>query len=761
MQGPASRRRFLALAGQGMAWLTALPLVGCGGDSDPASTDGGGGGGTVDGAGTPGTPVNSELRASTLESVRASVATLAAGNDHFDTAALIQALQGLPGLATIGQSTTVGNVWARFTDGRYLVIPNNLVPPARTLSGAARAQPLAHREQPLASGEFDMPMKLVAQQYRQLDMLGQVPISTAVDAAHLCLDWVGPDTLPQLRRMAVGRGFMLPEVQTLQPPDVGFDNGIDGLRNVSDDGVLFITGSAAQAGDDATPFTVICSGTPATEANLARHEALLSSGELVYAVALRGVDGQWQPVPCLAFGIAFAMNRDWRFPGESIAIFNLSGAPSLAEWIEPLRSVGLRHILGWQQPVSWQRLLAFGDDLIQLNLATNNLDGTLLRQPSEPRLNSYGMGETLEHLQRRGVATDGEAGDAVFYRQEFEPARMVNMLLPSIEYATVNENTLDIELVGQFGRAMDGSPLALKPGAPASAGLQANVVFGTRDSGRFDEPLLSRAADPLLDGRQPLAQPQWPGELLQTVLGRDDLARGGYLQVINGGRCSNVVPITHWDIPIQAAITIDDLRVDLTVNLRLRADVHGWRLGPEGYPRNGAPLGVLAASVHSSARYTASGSIDYYDAPTRTRTTVSWSGSGSLANEIGNFEVNGSLTLLWDSLETQLASLTVISTRALHDQLKVTEQFDVNGQLLRRSETPSTVPVSLSAAGPDLNGELKFRFDADWNLLSGNFEMLPVNVDILPTPPQRVLRTVLSWPRVTPDFAPRKDFGGT
>ena len=69
--------------------------------------------------------------------------------------------------------------------------------------------------------------------------------------------------------------------------------------------------------------------------------------------------------------------------------------------------------------------------------------------------------------------------------------------------------------------------------------------------------------------------------------------------------------------------------------------------------------------------------------------------------------------------------------------------------------------TSLSAAGPGLNGELKFRFDTDWNLLSGNFEMLPVNVDILPTPPQRVRRTVLSWPQVAPDFAPRKDFGGT
>jgi hypothetical protein len=70
---------------------------------------------------------------------------------------------------------------------------------------------------------------------------------------------------------------------------------------------------------------------------------------------------------------------------------------------------------------------------------------------------------------------------------------------------------------------------------------------------------------------------------------------------------------------------------------------------------------------------------------------------------------------------------------------------------LRRTETPSKAPVTLVAGGPWLSGDLKFRFDTDWNLLSGGFEM----------PPQRVRRTALSWPQVTLDFAPRKDFGGT
>lgn len=768
MKALESRRGFLAGTGQGMVWLSLGGLAACGGGGDAPDPDAGSGGSSGSGSGSgsgagsggpvAGTPFTLAQRLATLDAVRERVASLAAGAPTFDNAALVQALRALPGLDLVGSSPAVGNVWARFTDGRYLVVPNNLLPPAPT--GQAQAKPLAaQREQAAATGGDDMPAKLVAQQYRQLDMLGQVPSSSAVDAAHLCLDWVDADTLPKLRKMAVGCGFVLPEIQRSDPPDVGIDNGIDGLQTVGGDGVFFITGCAAQVGDDATPRSVICSGSAATEANLARHELALARGLLVFAVAMRGVQGSWEPVPCLAFGPEFVVEHRWRFPTESVAIFNLAGAPGLSDWVPTLYAAGVRHILAWARPVSWQRLLAFGDDLIQLNLATNNLDGRLRREPSEPRLRSYGIGETLAHLQRRGVASDGGAGDAVSYLQERQPALMVNSLLPTIDSVTLNENSLQIELVGQFGRAAVGN--ALSSAAPTQARLPAMVVVGTRDDGRFAEPLLARAADPLLEGWQALASPQWPGELLQTVLQRDDLARGGYVQVVNGGRCSNAVPITHWEIPIQAVTTIDELVLSLTVTLRLRADVHGWRLEPEGFARNGRSQGEMTASVHSRADYQASGSISHYDATTSTRTTITWSGSGGVSNAIGAFEVNASLTLLWDSRETLFLSLNVASARATHAQLTVTEKFDANGQLLRRTESQGSVPVSLVAAGPGSNGVFQFRFDPQWNLLAGAFEMPPVDSRILPAPPERMRRTRLTWPQVRPDFAPRRDFGGT
>ena len=754
------RRRFLTCAGPGMVWLSTAGLAACGGGGDPdnagtgvgngggSNTGGSTGGGTSAGGGTSvGGTITVQQRAATLQAVSDAVARLSAGSDGFDSSALVREMQSIASLVEVGQSARVGNVWARFSDGRWLVVPNNLRGLAPTGSAQDRSQQAARaRPKSTSNAEFDTPAILVARQYRQLDMLGQVPIGSSVDAAHLCLDFVDATTLPNLRKMAVGRGFVLPEIQATQPVDVGIDNGVRGLADVRGDGVFFITAPAAQGGDDATPYTLICTDTPGNEANLAAFEPELSAGALAYAIKLRGVDGAWQAHPCLAMSAQFVRTRAWRFPAESIGIFNLSGAPELSDWIPVLEGAGLRHVLGWRQAVSWQRLLAFADDLIQFNLATNNLEGRLVRQAPEPRLRAYGMADTLGHLIDRGL-TGGR--DAVFYLQERQPSLFVNTILPTIERALIRETRGELELNGQFGaRAWTDDVVP-------------RIAVARTEGQRFAEPLLWRAADPPLGGNETLRDPLWQGQLLQTVLdGRDPLERGGYVQVFNGGRCSNVVPITHWEIPIQAVTSVDELTLAVTITIRLRADVHGWRLGPEGSPRNGFVQTPLEGSVHSSARFSASGSISQFDSVRRTLTTVSWLGSGSIGNAIGAFLVYLNGTLWWDS--RRLAPLAVgVGGGTAFQQRTVVEEFDINGVLLRRNETTVDLPVTAAAAGAGPNGEFAMSFDPDWNLMSGQFEALPAESDLLPTPAKRLQRTRLSWPLVRPDFAPRLDYGGT
>ncbi len=758
------RRQFLSRAVQGMVWLSAGGLGACGGSGDGDDAGNGGNGGGGGGGSTNLTP---EQRSAILQAVKASVQGLATGKPRFDSAALVSALQTTSGISRAGTAAATRTVWAQFSDGRYLVVPNNLEPgvavggsaPRMQAQAAPRAAAADGTKRRLASGA-EQPSMLVAQQYRQLDMLGPVPIGESTEAAHLCADFVNESTLPNLRKMAYGLGFTLPPEQVAQPPDRGHDNGLPGLASVGGDGVLFITGCGAQVGPEDTPRSAICTATPATAANLALYESDLASGTVVVAVTMRYAGNEWVPEPCLAITAAYVESRTWIFPAESVAILNLTGAPDLADWVQAFRRGNLRHVMGWRQPVSWQRLLAFGDDLIQLSLATNRLDGRLAAALREPRLRAYGLGETLTYLQQQGIAGAG-GRDALSYLQEPEPALYVNTLVPTIKYVTIRENNLDIELVGQFGRAAAGTPLGRRPGQPENTDMSPQVLVGTDAVTRPTEPLLARAAEPLLARREALRDPSWPGDLLPTRLDPSQLERGGYVQVVNGGRCSNAVPITHWEIPFRAITTIDELTLDLTVTVRLRADVHAWRMEPGAWPRSDAAQGTLASSMHCSALYTASGSIQHDDAASHTRTTITWSGGGGFANALGNPVISFTVQLLWQSRRSVVAILTVQEPGRTHPQKKVVEQFDSNGELLHRTETDEDVPVSLLALGPGASGELVISFDDEWRLLGGSFDMLPVDSSILPAPPQRVMRTRLTWPTVTPDFPPVKDFGGT
>lgn len=760
------RRRFLGQAAEGMVWLTAGSLAACGGGGGEGAAGGTGGTGGTGGGGGGTSAVSPEQRLGALEAVRAQVAALAAGGPVFDAGALVASLQSLPAITRAGVAVATSTVWAEFNDGRYLVVPNNLAVAGATGSASSgRKRALGIRRgsgadgtaRRLASDGFDKPSLLVGQQYRQLDMFGRVPTSAAVEAAHLCQDFVGADTLPDLRRMAIGLGFTLPPEQSAEPPDAGHDNGLAGLASVGGDGVFFVNACGAQVGPEDRPFTAICTATSATEANLARYEGDLAAGAAVYAVAMRGDGSSWQPQPCLAITASFVDRHRWLFPTESVAVLNLSGAPDLADWVAALRRANLRHVMAWRKPVGWQRMLAYADDLMQLGMATNRLDGRLLSLRRVPRLRAYGLGETAFYLESRGLAG---AADSLLYLQENVPQLFVNTLVPTIDYVTVNEHTLDIELVGQFGRAMPGTPRGPHIAQPVNTEMNAQVIVGTSDAGTWGEPLLARAADALLSGHEALPDPGWPGDLLQTRLQERQLERGGYVQVVNGGRCSNVVPITHWEIPVQVVTTIDGLTLTLTVNVRLRADVHGWRLDPEDAEYNGQPQASLQGSVHSRVDYRASGSAEHYDAPSRTRTTLTWAGSGGAANAIGDFRVFFEAMLLWGSRETFFAQLDV-RLAGTYQQRRVVEQFDVNGQLLRRTESTTDEPVALTVAGPGVQGALTLAFDRQWNLQAGQFEQLPVNSDLLPAPPQLVRQTRLSWPQVAPEFAPRDDFGGT
>lgn len=744
------RRRLLALGGQAIGWWALGALAGCGGGEGADGGEGDGGtappppaasdlqGAGVAAAGTPGAPVSAAQRLATLQAAQARTAQLAAGGVRFDAVALAQALLAEPTLQRVGLSSRMDNLWARFTDGSLLVVPHNLAPAA---PATAQAAPAARRR--AAAAGSDLPAVLTAPQYRQLDMFGELPFASTPDTVHLSSDDIGPDTLPALRRMALGRGFVLPALQQQPAPDSGVDNGIAGLAAVADDGVFFITACGAQAGPDDTPRSVICTATAADEASLALYAADIAAGRVVPCVTWRAVGGAWQPFAALAITVDFVRQAGWSFPVNSLGILNVTGGGALADWHGALGAAGLDNLVAWEQAVPWQRMVAFADDLIQLSLATNRFDSRLLRQDDTPRLRAYGVGPTLEHLQALGVTAGG-----IWYAPSHAPERFVGTLLPTIDYALIDEERERIELVGQFGARADtanGRPAIRTARTPGPA---------------FTLPELAHAADgPLGDG-DPLPGPNWAGNLLSTDLRPGQLAEGGYLQVFNGGRTSNVVPVTHWTIVVRAATTVDALTLDIDLTLHLRADVHGWRLGPTAEPRNGIPQTSLSTMTESFAAYRAAGTISRRDDSRRTVTTVDWSGSGRIDNvRLAPRQVTMVGLMDWASRRLTMPQVVVNGTAVIR-QHKVVEQFDVNGELLSRTETTDEVPVQLQAYGTG-DGSLELQFDDGWKLQAGAFDLPPEPSDVLPAPPQLLRRTRLTWAAVEAACPPADTYGGT
>ncbi len=728
-----TRRRLLALGGMTLWTLSGLGGCGGGGDAPPSAPPTGGGPGPgAPGGGSPGTPVGPSQRLDTLDAVTREVMALAAGGLRFDPDELVRRLQALPTLQSVGVSTRMQNVWARFTDGRALVVPNNLRPaPA---SASALNAP-SRRRRALADAGDDFPLMLTAPQYRQLDMFGQPPADSSVDAVHFSLPFIETDTLPKLRRIAMGRGFSLPEQQTIEPPDVGHDNGIEGLKGIGGDGVFFINGCAAEFVGDSGSVSTICTATPANALTEERYATLLERNVLTYAVCWRGVDGAWVPLPCLAITPAFAEAFRWAFPPASVGIFNLTGGPMLSDWVDVLRSAGLRHMMGWQEPVPWQRAIAFGDDLMRLLLAVGHFEGDPARYgvTTPPPLRAYGVGETLGFLANAGLA--GPRGmSGMIYLQETNARTYVNTLLPTIDYIAFHEGEDHFELHGQFG--------AQQP--------EGEVRFGG-SLGRFDEPMLASADPPLL-GQPPSRSPEWAGDLIKGPLD-DALARGGYVQVFNGGRHSNLVPVTFWELPVEVVTTISGgLRVVVTVTLHLRADMRGYRLLPTDRPGDQSPFMPWASMLGSRAEHVASGSISASEAGTTT--TISWSGSGSVGNAPGLRLVIGDG--VFDRARRSF-QVFVNAAGGRYDERTLVQRLNTETRQLETvRDTTESKPVGVGAP-TDPSRPLEFFFDERWRVMAGSYEGSEEEISLLGT---RTRRTSLSWQAAEPRFAPEDGVGG-
>jgi len=758
----SQRRRWLTWAASGLVVLNLPGLAGCGGGGEDDGPSGSTGGGTPPPPPPPsppappapppvGTSPESNQAAQATQSALAALTARAGRTPGFDASAAAAELALTGAFARTGVDASSQTAWGRTVAGRWLLVvldPRRVVGAAPGPSAAASAlPPLARRglaggaaappgRKSALSAGTELPRLLVARQMRLLDMLG--PIARQGAAHHVAAD-VGPRTLPDLRAIATARGLQL----VPQTPDAAFEfaqeTTVEGLKAVRGDGVFFVNSFGSTVSDPAD--TVAALATVSAIATTTRafvrasdgstsaepaYEADLAAGRLVNLVVpdLRSETPLYRAV--LGITPDFGRFYDWQFEPNSLAWLNVAGGGIVGGWQGMLGARGAKTLVGWSQGVAMAQMLAVAEDFFHLTLATNAFDGPLaggLRRT--PRLRNYGNGETLEFLTNRGLAGSSELA----YFPQANPAEYVNVLTPTLDYVLVQEPDETCELVGQFGAERDGS-LRL-----------------ARSLNSFSEPLMARATDPTVAFGETLRIREWKGDFVRAELPRN--LQGGYLQLFNDGRWTNAVQLTYWELPFTVRARIDDLLLDVTLRMRLRGDIRGYRLRPDQPPLEQKPGVLLSSMLGTSADWSASGSIERTEGDSTTR--IEWSGSGNVT-DLGPAFAAAGLANVSSRIELDarvMRALLLFSAPGLRERTVVTRQG--------RVQSDTTVEMTAGVAFPlaSLDG-MPVNLDDRWGITAGGArETEPVSL-LGP----RVREVEVRWPGTAAAFPPEDTVGG-
>lgn len=490
---PRSKWSLLPLAG----FLVAAIVLGCGGSGGSSKSGGGltsgstsGSSGTTTGGttsttgGTTGTTsggssggtITDDQRMAALDAVQAKAESLPHKDLPADNAAMYAYLQTRPEFEEVGTGQLCS--WARFKDGRLLIVYNNMPAPdkaALAASSALRSRlPKSNSAQTrLVGGSFP----------------GDVPESTQARA----LNGLGSifDTQNQtIEKMWEDVGYNVLNKDTSQSEK---DATLENLYNVKGDGAFLYTthGGSAKAKDKQKVFCLL-SATDVSKANDLAHKAELDAGEMAYSCAMDDeivVNGQlvWTYPKRYSITDRF-IRKHWHFsPGSLVYLGCCFG------YDETLRSavmaVGAENYFGWTE--SSDIVVA-----VAANYVFSRATGTDFSLERSGNGHEYGFGSptppnrafSYEEIYG-GLANLGLTKCLSTYPNE-PPSQLMyaykdmgfGQLAPSIYHLQPNEELHQLSITGRFGGiqgtvTIGGTPVTVKTWAPAM------IVTSLPDSG--------------------------------------------------------------------------------------------------------------------------------------------------------------------------------------------------------------------------------------------------------------------------------------
>lgn len=676
-------------AGFFLTLLVCLLLAGCGGGSSGGG-DGDSGGGALPG-GDPGSgEITAEQRVASLEAVEDKFQAVVGQDPAAANQELLQFLQSRPEFEAAGQDVETLSVWARYRDGRLLVVPNNRLPEpggGRRASGTASMSPAASRGR-----AFEMPS---GNKVRLLHAFG-----TGFDD--------GQNAIDEVRPWLTANGYQDVPVQE-------GDARVSSLKNVRGDGIFWFNthGAPATLRDGTEVFTLWTS--TKVDADIEKLPEIaddLAKNRIVYSPGIIGTDNNGAPVVETHYAITPEFVRQYMsFEKNSLVLMTVCHSsnpkPATRAMVQAFHEKGAGVYVGWTKIINTSTGYRAAKIIVDWLLGANQYE--VQNPPQRP----FDLDSVLKYLKDKGLDVFPASGAQLMAeRNPAVPAtEAFGLLAPGISF--VGADTFKDELViqGQFGQ---------DPGQDRSV-----TVNGT-------DVTIKSWTDQEIRCALPVSGPGSAGDVIVTARGHR----------------SNARRLTEWRGEFRYSFTAPgSLLQTITFNIHLRLDINSLRGAPGTAPIQPQLLGTFAAS-DSRAGYEASGeATKTYDGCT---TTLRWSGSGTLPLFVGGS--TGPTYWGGQVLVNVAGNALSLQLEANSGPDMITESRNTVCESGSSSHQGANSLRIISRVFQDSNGMLNLTLDSGYNIVGGS-RQTTVKFGGLPggdvdAPVQ------LEWSRITAQFPP-------
>jgi hypothetical protein len=687
-----------------LALLLLSCFAACSGDNSTAPTNNNPGGGGGGGGGT----LQDSLRVTTL---RAIAHTLDSWNGQDPDSIAVHAvayLHGLPTIKNAGVTPGTTTVWANFTDGFSLIIPNNRDP-------STAADTLVDQASLPAPRSAAAPRHVVIPAGRRMMTALRVPTSA--------LELPAPATFVAINAIGTCHINPLPVIKKLLRDGHYADQPtaptVAGFKSINNPGVLYINSHGGPGFDkNLNPYYAVWTADSVDVATLAAYKTMLANHELV-GMAETSNDATGNCRKVIHWGITSAFVRaHMHLARNSLVIVDACSSASApaADLRAAFAAVGASAYVGWTKTVDANFAYRSMKYLIDRILGVNEIS------PETPRQRAFNIDQVRDDMANHRNMVDDPHKDAIL--TVFHMKDDFGLLAPTVQFLSIDDNGIQPRLI--------------------IAGL-----FGT-DPGASNRSVT-------INGQE-LDNIDWhPTEIDCDIPETGANAHGTVVVKVGSGahaRASNPVNITEW----QGELDYDrdepgDQAAHMKIKVRILADIHDFRDDPGEPPFKTTVL--FQARRGTSVEATTSGS---FSRPIGNCTETTTLGQGG--NLTTPFE--GSLNGTWiyfGSVDTQNHTLQL--------NIAVLAGFVAGTWVINGSDpqcTPFNQPLHVSMViddclYDDLVQSPAFRMQMTNDFTVGADSRGPCTVDPIASPLQGDYQSqaTIHWNDMTPVFLPDPD----